>query len=60
MQKLKGIPTSPGIASGPAHIFRETELKIEKRQLPTVLATYPIRQMSAFLLILLGPRKRIQ
>jgi phosphotransferase system enzyme I (PtsI) len=30
MRKLKGIPASPGIASGLAHIFQETELKIEK------------------------------
>ncbi|MGB2897115.1 MAG: phosphoenolpyruvate--protein phosphotransferase [Anaerolineales bacterium] len=31
MRKLNGIPASPGIASGPAYIFQETELKIEKR-----------------------------
>jgi phosphotransferase system enzyme I (PtsI) len=31
MQKLKGIPASPGIASGPAYIFQETELKIERK-----------------------------
>ncbi len=31
MRKLKGIPASPGIASGPAYIFKETELKIEKK-----------------------------
>ncbi len=31
MRKLKGIPASPGIASGPAYIFQETELKIEKK-----------------------------
>lgn len=31
MQKLKGIPASPGIASGPAYIFQETALKIEKK-----------------------------
>ena len=31
MRKLKGIPASPGIASGPAYIFQETELKIDKK-----------------------------
>jgi len=31
MQKLKGIPASPGIASGPAYVFQETELKIDKK-----------------------------
>lgn len=31
MRKLKGIPASPGIASGPAYIFQETELTIEKK-----------------------------
>ena len=31
MRKLKGIPASPGIAIGPAYIFQETELKIDKK-----------------------------
>lgn len=31
MQKLKGLPASPGIVRGPAYIFQETELKIEKK-----------------------------
>ena len=31
MRKLKGIRASPGIASGPAYIFQETELKIEDK-----------------------------
>jgi len=31
MRKIKGIPASPGIASGPAYIFHETELKIDKK-----------------------------
>ncbi|MBE9479061.1 MAG: phosphoenolpyruvate--protein phosphotransferase, partial [Chloroflexi bacterium] len=31
MRKLKGIPASPGIASGPAYIFQVTELTIEKK-----------------------------
>lgn len=31
MRKLKGIPASSGIASGPAYIFQETELKIGKK-----------------------------
>ena len=31
MQKLKGFPASPGLASGPAYKFQETEPKIEKK-----------------------------
>jgi phosphotransferase system enzyme I (PtsI) len=31
MQKINGIPASPGIASGPAYVFQETELKIDKK-----------------------------
>ena len=31
MRKLTGIPASPGIASGQAYIFQETELTIEKK-----------------------------
>jgi phosphotransferase system enzyme I (PtsI) len=31
MRKLKGIPASPGVANGPAYIFQDTELTIEKK-----------------------------
>ena len=30
MQSIKGIPASPGIASGPAFIYHEQEIKIER------------------------------
>jgi len=31
MRKLQGIPASPGVANGPAYIFQDTELTIEKK-----------------------------
>ncbi len=40
MRKLKGIPASPGIAIGPAYIFQETELTIEKKTISDTSAEF--------------------